>query len=63
MKVFNIKVENKYLQIDLKVTACDIHAISSFTPPCIDIKDKYSGINILIPWDQIATLLVSEVNE
>ena len=63
MKIFNIKVENKYLQIDLKVTAYDMNEIFSFTPPCINIADKYSGIKILIPMDQIKSLTIDDVDE
>ena len=63
MKVFTIKVEIKHMQIGLKVTAYDLNQIIAFNPPCINIVDKYSGIKILIPMDQVKTLMVDEVNE
>ena len=63
MKVFNIKVENKYMQIDLKVSAYDLNNILAFNPPCINIVDKYSGIKILIPMDQITLLAVDDVSD
>lgn len=63
MKIFNIKVENKKIQIDLKVTAYDINEIIAFTPPCFNIVDKYSNIKILIPMDQITSLTIDDINE